>query len=574
MIKKRIEIVAVITLVVIIASCAANKTNVKGTEQIKKYDAAAFDYVYVEALKQKLMGNGGEALKYLEQCVKLNPESDAAYYQMAQIIIASGDIVNGKKYAEKAYRLDNKNIWYIMMMSGIYYEQGNIDSAILVYTKAVDYYPQKQSLQLALANLYNEKKDFKKAMEIHKQLEETYGINEATTPGYVHCMVMAGNYDDALRKTEEVIKIFPAGIQYYALLAEIYREKGDRIKAQEVYEKLLEENPENPQIQISVCDFLINERKFDDLFLMLNPLIINTGVSREDKISLFARLIEIKDLQDEYIDKVLLSLMVFEAGYPDDDIIPLLRPEFLDNINRDNESIRLLEEIIDKKPGNYYAWEKLLLLYMQVRDFKQLMVKGEECASKFNRSYIAKLLYANGALENGKYEIALDELRKAQILAADNNDFIMQVLTMRADTYYRMKDYNRAFETFEEAIKIDNEDLTLLNNYAYYLAEQDMNLKLAEEMAKKVIEKEKDNATFLDTYAWVIYKRGRTKDAAKIMENIILKDDGNAEYYEHYGFMLKSLKKCDRAIENWYQAIKLDSTKNELKGDIENCRKR
>jgi Tfp pilus assembly protein PilF len=211
---------------------------------------------------------------------------------------------------------------------------------------------------------------------------------------------------------------------------------------------------------------------------------------------------------------------------------------------------------------------------MQVRDFKQLMVKGEECASKFNRSYIAKLLYANGALENGKYEIALDELRKAQILAADNNDFIMQVLTMRADTYYRMKDYNRAFETFEEAIKIDNEDLTLLNNYAYYLAEQDMNLKLAEEMAKKVIEKEKDNATFLDTYAWVIYKRGRTKDAAKIMENIILKDDGNAEYYEHYGFMLKSLKKCDRAIENWYQAIKLDSTKNELKGDIENCRKR
>jgi len=307
---------------------------------------------------------------------------------------------------------------------------------------------------------------------------------------------------------------------------------------------------------------------------MLNPVIINTGVSREDKISLFARLIEIKDLQDEYIDKVLLSLMVFEAGYPDDDIIPLLRPEFLDNINRDNESIRLLEEIIDKKPGNYYAWEKLLLLYMQVRDFKQLMVKGEECASKFNRSYIAKLLYANGALENGKYEIALDELRKAQILAADNNDFIMQVLTMRADTYYRMKDYNRAFETFEEAIKIDNEDLTLLNNYAYYLAEQDMNLKLAEEMAKKVIEKEKDNATFLDTYAWVIYKRGRTKDAAKIMENIILKDDGNAEYYEHYGFMLKSLKKCDRAIENWYQAIKLDSTKNELKGDIENCRKR
>ena len=55
-----------------------------------------------KALKQKLLGNIGDALKYLEQCIKINPESDAAYYQMAQIVIANGDIKNGKKFAIKA----------------------------------------------------------------------------------------------------------------------------------------------------------------------------------------------------------------------------------------------------------------------------------------------------------------------------------------------------------------------------------------------------------------------------------------------------------------------------------------
>ena len=66
---------------------------------------------------------------------------------------------------------------------------------------------------------------------------------------------------------------------------------------------------------------------------------------------------------------------------------------------------------------------------------------------------LLKLLYANGALETGKYEIALDELKKAEILASDNKEFILQVLTMRADVYYRMKDYGKSFETFESALK-------------------------------------------------------------------------------------------------------------------------
>jgi Tfp pilus assembly protein PilF len=183
-------------------------------------------------------------------------------------------------------------------------------------------------------------------------------------------------------------------------------------------------------------------------------------------------------------------------------------------------------------------------------------------------------LYANGALESGKYSIALDELKKAEILAVDNKEFIVQVLTMRADIYYRMKDYLKAFETFEKALKTDNEDLTVINNYAYYLAEQNTNLKEAEEMAKRVIEKEKGNNTFLDTYGWVLYKRGKLNEAARVMESIISSGDKpDAVWYEHYGYILKKQKKCTKAVDNWNIALKLDSTKTDLIKEIENCGK-
>ena len=94
--------------------------------------------------------------------------------------------------------------------------------------------------------------------------------------------------------------------------------------------------------------------------------------------------------------------MVLEANYKTDDIIPLLRPELFIKMNKIQEAGLRLEEIIKDKPENYYAWEKLLLVYLQEKDYVKLEKKGEECATKFNRSFLAKLLYANGAMENKK----------------------------------------------------------------------------------------------------------------------------------------------------------------------------
>jgi Tfp pilus assembly protein PilF len=251
-----------------------------------------------------------------------------------------------------------------------------------------------------------------------------------------------------------------------------------------------------------------------------------------------------------------------------------LRPEFLQKEKKSAEAALRLEEIIKLNPANYYAWEKLLLVYYELKDYLKLQQRGEECATKFNLSVIAKMLYATGAMENENFTVALEELRKADILAGENKELKLQVLTMRADIYYRMKNYKEAFKAYDEALQMDNSDLTVMNNYAYYLAEQNMQLKEAEQMAKTVIEKEKDNTTYLDTYAWVLYKRGKAREASKIMEKIIGKEEkGDAEYYEHYGYILKKMGKCNDAVKNWEAAILLDRTKTNLNKEIENCKK-
>ena len=574
-IMKKIYFIYFVAIIVIYATFSCGRKFAPSGIAVgkgKEYDSAAFDYIFVEAIKQKLMGNGGDALKYLEQCIKINPVSDAAYYQMAQIVMAGGDFTNGKKYIKKALDLDPGNIWYMMMIAGTYYKEENLDSAIYFYEKAVRNFPDKEELLLTLGDLYSENMKFDKASLIFEELDKKYGINEASTVANIKNMILAKKYSEAKERALLLLKEYPDEITYNGLLAEIYRGQGENQKAMDVYNKLIERSPDNPETQLSLCDFLINEKEYDELFILLNTVILNTKILKEDKIALIAKLIELPDLIEKSSEKLMISIMILEADYKENDIIKLLRPELLIKQKKLNDAALRLEEIIKINPDNYYAWEKLLIVYLQNHNYKKLEETGEECATRFNRSFLAKILYATGAAENKNYDVALEELRKANILAGDNKEMIMQILSIKADIYYRQKNYKKAFETFDEAIKTNNKDLTVLNNYAYYLAEQNIRLKEAENMARQVIETEKDNKTFLDTYGWVLYKRGKLREAQKIMESIVSdNEESDAEYYEHLGYIMKKRRNCEKAVQNWQNAIKMDSTKSNLIEEIRKC---
>jgi len=567
----------IIFLLLIVLLCSCGKEiapSGSSGKQPKGFDTATFNYLYVEALKQKLMGNGGEALKYFEQSVRLNPESDAAYFQMAQIVLANNDIANGKKYALKATSISIDNIWYLMMLASLYYQEKNLDSAIYYYETAVRYFPERENLQMMLGNLYTENREYDKANSVYEGLDKKYGVNETTAVSSIKSLMAAGKYDEALIKSQQLVENKPEDVTYATLLAEVYRAKGDNASALDVYKALIDRDSDDPQTQLALSDFLLKEKFYDELFLLLNNIILNVNITREEKFDLFGRLIQSPDLVNKQGDNLSIAIRVLEANYKGDSNISMLRPELLIRQQKLNEAAILLEGITKKEPEFYYAWEKMLFVYLQLGDFKQLMIKGEQASALFNRSFVAKVLYANGALETGQYQIALDELKKAEILAGNDKAFLNQVFTMKADAYYRMKDYNKAFELFDEVLKNDSEDLIVLNNYAYYLAEQDMNLKEAEEMSKKVVEKEKENTTYLDTYAWVLYKRGKLNEAARVMESIIESGEKpDAVWYEHYGYILKKQNKCEKAIENWNKALIIDPGKADLVKEIENCKK-
>ena len=573
--KKIYIIIGIITWITLVAGCTKKSAPATSLpKSIKSTDTVAYDYVYIEAIKQKLLGNMGDALTYLEQCIEMDPQNDAAYYQMAQISMQRGDLENGKKYGLKAVKLDDKNFWYLTMIANIYYQEKTYDSSIYYYEEAIRDFPEKESVKLALADVFSQKGDFRKADDIYKSLEIKYGLNENISLLYIKNLINAKNYKRAEEKVLQLLKTSPDEIVYNGLLAEIYHNMGENNKAFDIYKKLMGKDPSNPQTLLSLTGFLVTEKNYDDLLTILNNVVRSDEIRKENKIALLANLMDNQDLLDAKASEFELILKIFEDLNKEDPVIVLLRPDLYEKTGQNDKAIERLEEIIKENSNNYYAWEKLLLLYSDMQDYDKLLIRGEECATKFNMSFLAKVLYASAAIEKGKYDIAGEELAKAKILAGDQKQMQIQVMSMEADLYYREKEYDKCYEKFREALKIDPQDIIVLNNYAYYLAEQDRDLKNAEKMAAYVIEKEKDNSIYLDTYAWVLYKRGKVKEAVRIMEDILSKGEkDDAEWYEHLGYMMKALRKCEQAIEYWKRAMELDSTKSGLEEEIRNCKK-
>jgi tetratricopeptide (TPR) repeat protein len=114
------------------------------------------------------------------------------------------------------------------------------------------------------------------------------------------------------------------------------------------------------------------------------------------------------------------------------------------------------------------------------------------------------------------------------------------------------------YKQYDRVLKNDPENIYVLNNYAYFLSVDNIRLEDALKMSAMTIEKEPKNPTYLDTYAWVLYKLERYKEAKKWMEKVFTYDkNAGSVSYEHYGDILYKLGETKDAVQNWKKAKQL-----------------
>ena len=155
----------------------------------------------------------------------------------------------------------------------------------------------------------------------------------------------------------------------------------------------------------------------------------------------------------------------------------------------------------------------------------------------------------------------------------DNPQMKGQFIMLKGEALYKMGELQEAFELFDESVELDPDNHIALNNYAYYLSLAGKNLDKAERMSGKVIEMFPDNPTYLDTHAWVLFKKGDYSLAKFYMESAINNGGGeNGTLLEHYGDILIKLNKTEEAVKNWIKARDLGDASELIDRKIEEKR--
>ena len=120
-------------------------------------------------------------------------------------------------------------------------------------------------------------------------------------------------------------------------------------------------------------------------------------------------------------------------------------------------------------------------------------------------------------------------------------------------------------EPKQQALKLKPEDPYVLNNYAYYLSLRNEKLEKALEMSKKSNDLQKNNASFLDTYAWIFYKLGKYEDAyIWMLEAKKYSEKITPTIADHIGDILFKLGKTEEAVREWERAKSLGDTRELL----------
>lgn len=179
--------------------------------------------------------------------------------------------------------------------------------------------------------------------------------------------------------------------------------------------------------------------------------------------------------------------------------------------------------------------------------------KGREYFSRFVQAYPESIdgqfLQLQVLMDEGATaRQIIDQCETIIRVGGEKNPRVMPALATIGDTYHQLGQEKNAFKAYERALKADPEYLPVLNNYAYYLCLSGKKLKKAAAMSKITVEKDPDNATYLDTYGWILYNQKKYQQAKPYFKHAMLYGGrDSAVILDHYAAVLDALGEKDLA---------------------------
>jgi len=529
-----------------------------------------FNNYFFSALKEKSLENYEEALDLFQKCIKIDNNKAVPYYESAMINKDLGRFNLAVEQIKIAVDLDLDNRWYELHYAEALFANRDFKSASVVYKKLILKEPGNQDLFFLLADMYIYDNDFLKAIEVYDDLELIKGIDKMISMQKHKLYMQLEKRYYAVKELKNLVEKFPNDIEALEILSEAYLLNDDKEKAFDIFKKLAIIAPENGRIHLTLADYYRdqgdNTKSFEELKLAFKSIKLSVDVKVRILASYFQLLAVNKTMKEQAYTLVKLLMQ----SHPNDVKPKALYADILYADNRFNEAKEQYLIVLENNKTESQVWSQVLFIQAEQSDFEGMLKTSEEALTYFSTEPL--FYYFNGVANKWfkNYDDAIISLNMGVEFVLDNSILLLEFYSSLADSYHATKQHKLSDDYYEKSLEIDSNNVLVLNNYAYYLSLRRLNLEKAKKMSHKCNELEKDNGTYQDTYAWILYELAEYEQAKVwIQKSLSNGSDMSAVVVEHYGDILYKLGEVKDAVYQWEKAKELGQASEILNKKIE-----
>ena len=544
------------------------KETLLSAEQQRKYD-----YFFLEAMRMKEKNEYDAAFGLLQHCLDINPTASSALYEISQYYMFLRQVPQGQVALEQAVAFAPDNYWYSQGLVSLYQQQNELDKAAALLEKMVTRFPSKQDPLFSLLDIYSRQEKYNDVISTLNRLEKRLGKNEQLSMEKFRIYLQMKDDKKAFQEIESLVQEYPMDMRYQVILGDVYLQNGKKQEAYDVYQKVLAAEPDNPMAIFSMASYYKQTGQEELYQQQLDTLLLNKKVTPDTKVGVMRQMIVENEQADKDSTQIIALFDRIMKQEQDDPQIPMLYAQYLLSKNMEAESVPVLEQVVDLDPTNNAARMMLIGAAVKKEDYKQIIKVCEPGieATPDALEFYYYLAVAYNQAEKPDSVISICKRALEHKTADGKKEIVSEFYSILGDMYHTQKQMKEAYAAYDSALVYNPSNIGALNNYAYYLSVERRDLDKAEEMSYKTVKAEPNNATYLDTYAWILFEKGNYAEARIYIDNAMKSEGGDKSdvIVEHCGDIYYMTGDVDGALTYWKKALEMGSESKTLKQKIE-----
>lgn len=524
-----------------------------------------YEYALIEAVKQKNLGNIPGAIELYKVVLKENDNVAAAHYELGSLLALLGDLDAAETHLKKAYNLYPDVSWYFDSYIEVLVMEKNFKEASKLLLDRIDAFPQEIEYKFQLANLYFRQQKGKKALKILDNIEDRYGLSDKVVLLKASIYESEGDFKNALVEVEKIIDFFPESVDYYVVAAELATKSKQKDLAADFYLKVMDLDSTNIFAITNLTDYFREKGQTDNSLYYLNKSFSSKEIDYDKKMAILSYYLSDDALNREHHSYLEAMLQTMMETYPEKRDVFLFATDFFIQGKDFNKALDALMPVLVEKEKRYALWKQGIVLANYTGRNQDLFTICNTAISVFPDSADIYFYKGIAEFELNKFEMAIHSLGRMDSIDNISGDMKLQADVLIAESYNSLGQYTISDSLFRFIIKSYPANYVVMNNFGYYLSLRGESLEEAKQLSYETVVNNPGNATYLDTFAWILYKMGNFTEAEYYISQALDKGGNNdPDVNEHAAEIHISLGSVDIARAYLQKALILGGEKEKI----------